>query len=121
MRHLSWLCVLCMSATLQAREVDQYLAWGTDLRDEGPSVDRYMRAQMADALDELALNNAMNSSTYKGNFDINGDYQVNALDYDIFVTELLATPALQPGPSGVCLFSSLPDIDCEGDSGGGCH
>ena len=53
MRHLAWLCALCITATTQAREVDHYLAWGTDLRDEGPTVDSYMREKMTTALGKL--------------------------------------------------------------------
>ena len=39
-----------------AREVDQFLAWGVELEDTGPTIDAYMRKHMADALEDINEN-----------------------------------------------------------------
>ena len=54
-----WLSLLLcagLALPLQAREVDQYMAWGVEIEDIGPAIDRYMRAQMAEGL--AAVNDA---------------------------------------------------------------
>ncbi len=42
---------MTVSLCVQAREVDQYLAWGVDLADSGPAIDAYMRQKMLEAIE----------------------------------------------------------------------
>ena len=48
-----FLCSLLLTVSIggQAREVDQYLAWGVDLADAGPAIDTYMRRKMLEAIE----------------------------------------------------------------------
>ena len=46
---ISLLCTL--SIGVEAREVDNYLAWGVDLSDSGPTIDAYMRDKMLEAIE----------------------------------------------------------------------
>ena len=50
-RLLLWSLLLTVSIGGQAREVDQYLAWGVDLADAGPVIDDYMRRKMLEAIE----------------------------------------------------------------------
>jgi hypothetical protein len=52
------LLVLCLFTTIspQAREVDNYIAWGVDIRDSGPQIDDYMQVQMKNALQQINNN-----------------------------------------------------------------
>ena len=43
--------ILTLSMGVHAREVDQYLAWGVDLADSGPTIDAYMRQKMLEAIE----------------------------------------------------------------------
>ena len=43
--------ILALSLGVHAREVDQYLAWGVDLADSGPTIDAYMRQKMLEAIE----------------------------------------------------------------------
>ena len=45
--------LIMQSAT--AREVDNYLAWGVDLDDSAPQIDRYMREKLAAAITSTVL------------------------------------------------------------------
>lgn len=49
------LLLLCLLTTLgaQAREVDNYMAWGVDIRDSGAQIDDYMRMQLKQALQQV--------------------------------------------------------------------
>ena len=42
--------VLTISTGIQAREVDNYMAWGVDLADEGPTIDAYLREKMRETI-----------------------------------------------------------------------
>ena len=48
-----FLCSLLLTVSIggQAREVDQYLAWGVDLADAGLAIDTYMRRKMLEAIE----------------------------------------------------------------------
>jgi hypothetical protein len=43
--------LLTVSLGIQAREVDNYMAWGVDLDDAGPAIDEYMRAKMRETIE----------------------------------------------------------------------
>ena len=43
--------LLTIALGSHAREVDQYLAWGVDLADSGPTIDVYMREKMREAIE----------------------------------------------------------------------
>jgi len=45
------ICVL--SNSLLAREVDQYMSWGTTLKDSGALLDRYMKDKMSKAMNQV--------------------------------------------------------------------
>lgn len=45
--------LLLIANQVQGREVDNYLAWGVEIDDAGPALDRYMRAQLEAALDQV--------------------------------------------------------------------
>jgi hypothetical protein len=51
MRSLLVSLVLALSPGLDAREVDNHMAWGVDLEDAGPAIDEYMRAKMREAIE----------------------------------------------------------------------
>lgn len=50
---LLWAALCLSTSTLQAREVDHYMAWGVYLEDMGPVVDQYMRENLAAGLDTV--------------------------------------------------------------------
>lgn len=64
-----------LSCNLSAREVDQYLAWGTDLEDSGEIIDHYLREGMREAIALEKVNQAHIPQTTEQPFDKNSAYQ----------------------------------------------
>jgi hypothetical protein len=50
MKNIAIILCALVSLSLQAREVDNYMAWGIELEDSGPKIDAYLKDGMSDAL-----------------------------------------------------------------------
>lgn len=53
MKNLTIIICIIMSISVQSREVDNYIAWGVELEDSGPLVDKFLRDGISGAISEV--------------------------------------------------------------------